>query len=208
VIGIGLTYLVIEVVVQQNSKREAENQRKKTLILQLGSENNDFALEARRHLKSEKWLYDGSLQGINLINSNLQEADLSQADLRGAYLSYAKLKKATLFQVELQNAQMNGANLQSTRLMQAKLQRANLSNANLQEANLFEAKLEGANLSGADLTGAHLKGADLKGVIWQDEFLGTATLPDGKEWKSKSDINRFVDSEDPEFGTPRQINML
>ena len=91
-IGIGLAVILID----RANKKIRESEEKKRLILQMGSSDNSFALEAVRQLRSRGWLLDGSLH----------EADLMNADLRGAILWCANLQEA-----DLMEAILNGATL-------------------------------------------------------------------------------------------------
>lgn len=159
-VSIVFTILVIDSL----NERRTRDQEKRRLILQMGSPDNGFALEAVRILGAEGWLADGSLHG----------ADLWRANLAGALL-----ERARLVRVEL-----NDANLEGASLWGADLRGANLSNANLRGANLWRANLKGANLSGANIEGVHLNNANLEGAnLWSDTldkaWFEGATLPDG-----------------------------
>ena len=135
-ISIAITVLVIDQLNQRRARQhEAEQKRiaqeaeenaeKKRLILQMGSPDRGFAVEAARTLKARGWGFekDDSLHGANLTG----------ADLRGANLQDANLQRADL----------TGANLQNTVL----------ALANLQKVYLSKADLRGAFLAGADLRG-------------------------------------------------------
>jgi len=129
--SIAITILFVDMLYQH---RETEREKGR-LILQMGSPDNAFAVEAVRALQSHGWLRDGSLKMANLRSANLQGADLG------------------------------GANLQRTDLMHANLQEAKLGNANLQGAMLWKANLQGAHLYGANLQGAGLFGTNLQGAF-------------------------------------------
>jgi hypothetical protein len=161
-ISIAITVLVIDYL----NRRRATNERKEELILQMGSPNHEFAIEAVRILRLKGWFYDGSLKG----------ASLWMANLRGAILNDTNLQGADLWRADLEEANLRGANLQGTRMGAANLRGADLHAANLQEAFLGK-----ANLQGADLYEANLQG--VKGVTC-DQLRGAATLegttlPDG-----------------------------
>lgn len=171
-ISIALTVLVIEAL----NHRRAIRKRKDELILQMGSPDNAFAIEAARILRQKGWLTDGSLREAWLEGANLQKAILGAdmrgkregADLRGAHMSGAKLQKARLRGVDLQGARLGTANLQGAILLDANLQGAGLGFASLREARLELANLQGALFVTCD----QLRQArTLKGV----------TLPDGTE---------------------------
>jgi uncharacterized protein YjbI with pentapeptide repeats len=145
-VGAILTAILLGVVVSTIQQQQAEAERKRELILQMGSPDNAFAVEAVRILTAEGWVYDGTLQDVELIFPNLAEADLSDANLTGAVLYSANLE---------------GADLIATNLEGAELYRANLVGADLFRANLAGAMLWDANLAGADLREANLEGLTL-----------------------------------------------
>ncbi|MBP7213952.1 MAG: pentapeptide repeat-containing protein [Anaerolineaceae bacterium] len=158
-IGAGIATLLIGNASQAAQIRE----EKKRLILQMGSPNHSFAIEAVRLLKLQGWLQDGSLKGINLEGANLNGAGLDESNLSGASLLRASLNEARLLE-----ANLSWADLGSVNLTEANLWKANLSVANLWQANLSKANLYGANLSGVDLRGANLSEA----YLWQANFSG------------------------------------
>lgn len=155
-IGITLTVLLID----RMYEHRATEQEKRALILQMGSPNNAFAVEATRILKVRGWLTDGSLRGADLGEANLRGAYLDDANLYRADLKHANLQGATLMGANLQGGLMAVANLEEALLMRANLQGASLTGTNLQgadleDANLREASLAFANLQQADLSTAH-----------------------------------------------------
>lgn len=185
-------------------------QFKKRLILQMGSPNNEFALEALRVLGTLTSLKDGILKGENFREANLTRADLREANLekahlgranleganlKGANLEEANLEWANLKRANLEGANLEGANLERASLRWAKLKEANLEGAKLKGASLEGAFLEGANLEDANLEGANLEGANLersslKGALnWtgkqvlKAESLYETTMPDGREFE-------------------------
>jgi hypothetical protein len=186
-IGIGITVLIIDNL-NEMYRRRAEKDR---LILQMGSPDNAFAIEAVRQLAARKWLYDESLYKANLYGANLSKADLSRANLRGAVLNEANLCEATLCEAILIEANPFDANLSKTNLIKANLSKAfllyaNLKGANLSEANLSEASLRWANLDKtslykADLSGTDLSEANLGGTDLFDADLSRACLKNAKE---------------------------
>jgi uncharacterized protein YjbI with pentapeptide repeats len=174
-IGIGITVLIIDNV-NEMYRRRAEKER---LILQMGSPNNSYAIEAIRQLRLRKWLTDGSLRNAYLIGADMSMADLSQADLRGAELiavnlnmanlmsanlSDTNLEYAKLIETYLQDAVLTGAILKGVDLSRAVLGQAHLSHANLYRANLTGANLCGAVIDGAFLDEVNLTNADLSGI--------------------------------------------
>lgn len=162
-IAIGITVLILDNANEAIKRRE----EKKSLVLQMGSPDNAFAVEAVRQLHYRGWLRDGSLNKAhlgfaNLSNANLEGANLSGAELGGAILSEANLEGANLSEAYLGRANLNGASLLGANLSGAFLLGANLSKANLGFATMSKAYLERANLSGAELGFANLSGAELE----------------------------------------------
>lgn len=78
-----LGVLVIDFANERGNTRE----RKEELILQMGSPNNDFAVEAVRILRLKGWLKDGSLEYASLIGANLQGAKIAHACHQQRYSS-------------------------------------------------------------------------------------------------------------------------
>ena len=183
--SIAITILVVDTL-YEHRERERE---KKRLILQMGSPDNAFALEAVRALRSRGWLRKGSLKGAdlryaNLQGANLRGADLQEADMRSAgvplfgpqpphphkYRSCAtNLRGAILEGANLQGANLTGVDLQEADLRFARLQKANLSGANLRGAALGRAQLQEADLRDADLQKADLNDANLEGALADED---------------------------------------
>lgn len=201
-VAVGLAVLLLDTA----NELRAERERKAEWIVQMGSPDNAFAVEAARQLRARGWLEDGSLRGARLLGANLQRADLVGADLQGASIWNANLEGAEFRGASLQGAFFTGSNLQGADFRNANLQEGSLQNANLQGANfeeanlhrvdLLEANLQGANLRhanlrvvrlwAANLQGADLSHADLHGALClapeqlrQAGTLQGATLPDG-----------------------------
>lgn len=170
-LGAGIATLLIGNASQAAQIRE----EKKGLILQMGSPDNSFAIEAVRQLRQQGWLVDGSLKGSNLHRADLSGAFLSEANLSGAVLIDANLSGANLF-----NANLSGAYLQF----------ANLSGADLQLGDLSEVDLQFTNLSGADLLLANLSKVNLfvtnlSGAKFCDERLNTsARFDENTKWNN------------------------
>jgi uncharacterized protein YjbI with pentapeptide repeats len=147
-IGIGVTVLILGNTNHALRRKEEKNR----LILQMGSPDNGFALEAARQLLSRGWLEDGSIRGICLKGANLEGADLMGADLRDANLNEANLMDAS----------MSGSNLQKADMLRVNLIRAHLKDANMMGTRLKEADLTEANLVHSDLSDGYLNGANLR----------------------------------------------
>jgi hypothetical protein len=201
-------------LVQQNENVESQKQ---ALILQMGSPDNSFAIEAVRILRSKGWVEDGTLheawlseanlQDVSLEFANLQGADLSDANLEGAILVGANLEGAILHRANLQGADLTDANLYGADLEAADLQSADLTNASLQSAILHEAHFEDADLFGANLQRAYFNIF----MVYEEEstarfasmitahFDEATDLPDGTEWTPETDMFRFSDPTHPDF---------
>lgn len=197
--GIVITVWVIDSL----NRRRAIAEEKEDLILQMGSPDNAFALEAVRKLRARGWLTDGSVRKAYLFGANLKATTLEGADLQWAHMGSANLHTANLSQgnlyqsilneANLENARLEATNLQRAqmarvRLLRANLHHADLKNANLQDADLRETNLKKANLQGADLTHANL----LRAVLDDAAFDERTVLPDGSRWRPESDILRFT----------------
>lgn len=163
-------------VIDRLNQRRATQQEKRRLILQMGSPDNAFAVEAARILSSEEWLEDGSLKKAKLRSANLQKARLWDADLQEAYLRHAILQDAKLRGANLQETDLQEANLKGAVLRDANLKGANLRGANLQEADLREADLQGIDLRETLLKGADLQNANLEGVLLGSSDLRKSNL--------------------------------
>jgi uncharacterized protein YjbI with pentapeptide repeats len=210
-IGIGITVLIIDNV-NEMYRRRAEKER---LILQLGSPDNGFALEAARQLSARKWLYDGSLRAAKLHEANLTDAvltsakmdlaDLSQARLTSALLAHASLVGASLIGADLSLAGLRDANVAKADLQSANLSmatmvgaifaEANLAHANLSGAYLRQGNLTGACLDGANLTGANLEQADLRDARFSSANLSGCDLTDAR--LARANFRRGLDPNFP-----------
>lgn len=194
-VGMALAVLLIDTANELRSGRE----QKEALILQMGSPDNGFAVEAIRQLRVRGWLTDGSLEGADLIEANLHEAKLREANLQCALVFRANLQEANLIGANLRGAWLREANLQGanlwmadlreTDLWAAKLQDAGLERANLQAADLQDAHLHGAGLSYVNLQRATLQRANLQGVhLWfanlKNADLQEANLQGARLWNA------------------------
>jgi uncharacterized protein YjbI with pentapeptide repeats len=191
-ISIGITVFILDQInrrrdqlaaeaKEHEQKAEAEKSEKQRLIVQLRSTDNATALTTLEQLKEKGWAFDGTLNGANLRQANLQDAKLWFADLQGAKLLEANLQGANLWRANLQGSDLRVANLQGAKLLEANLQGADLTGTNLQGAdltgtNLQGADLKGTNLQGADLLEANLEGADLTGTNLQGAVLYNVNL--------------------------------
>jgi hemoglobin-like flavoprotein len=142
--------------------RILRRQERERILDQMGSEGNEFALDAVKQIRRRGWLNNGALRGRDFSHGNLSRAVFCNANLHGARLYGANLRLANLMAADLSAAELRGANLR----------RANLRWANLEKANL-----EGADLSGADLRFANLSGAAMSTTILEEALIDEPLSP-------------------------------
>lgn len=172
-IGAGIATLLIG-----NASQAAQIQEeKKRLILQMGSPDHSFAIEAVRQLRQQGWIEDGSLKGADLAGVDLSGVGLGQANMSGATLIGANFSLAKFFK-----ANLSGANFYEANLSRANFYRANLSGADLVGADLSGADVRWANLSGADFLDADLIRAELDEANLTGARLGHANLSGAILW--------------------------
>ena len=94
--SIAITVLIID---RLHHHHDDENERE-ALILQMGSPDHSFAIEAVRILAAKNWLKNGALANAHLTHADLEGANLSGANLRGACLLGARLLAASFFELE------------------------------------------------------------------------------------------------------------
>lgn len=151
-IGIGITTILVDWVVDRHAKQERQVQ----LIKQLKGRFRVGVEMALTEMQYTGTLYDGTLRGQDLRGINL-----SRADLEGVDLGFKTRKLLA-----------NGKTL----IIMTRLESANLSETNLKSANLQLADLKMANLRGADMRGANLIGANISGAIFANADLRNAAL--------------------------------
>lgn len=118
-ISIAITVLIIERLYERRSKTEAEKAEKERLILQMGSPDNGFAVEAVRQLGKRGWLHDDSLSGADLYRANLSGVTMHEASLWNAILWEANLSGADLLWINLSGALLQDANMSGASLSDA-----------------------------------------------------------------------------------------
>lgn len=178
--SVAVTVLIIERLYERRSKAEAEKAEKERLILQMGSPDNGFAVEAVRQLRQRGWLTDDSLVG----------ADLREANLSGVDLSFAVLNNAQLFRANLSDSNMPNISLVGALLPLANLTNANLHMAILKQASFYGATLCSANLAGANLSHADLSVTDLRYAQYtkNSRFVAATVWPEGFDPKAAGAI--------------------
>ncbi|MGD1952392.1 MAG: pentapeptide repeat-containing protein [Leptolyngbyaceae cyanobacterium] len=94
------------------------------------------------------YLFEKSLQGINLRDANLSRACLIGANLEGADLTGANLSGVYASNANLQRANLTGADLRDSNFIEADLSQAELSDAAIENANFTNARLQETCLDG------------------------------------------------------------
>ncbi len=145
----GLLLLTVNRIIRDNERR--------SVLAQVGSLSNDFALDAVRRVRQEGWLTDGSLSGVRLRKAALHHADLSGACLSQSDLRYSDLRGVSLTHADLRGTDLTGCNLQDADLRWADLRGARVRWCNLMGAQLEHARLDEADLEFASVdTDAHV----------------------------------------------------
>ena len=209
--GIGITVLIIDSANQRLLLQEEKNR----LILQMGSPDHGFAIEAVRILRDKRWFEKGAAVNAHLSGADLHSANLSWLDLRGINLSYANLSNARLtgstltqgffIKTNFTGADLRGVNMSKSILYGADLSEAHLSHAILREANLgldpiaetyihtrgmrgatlCRVKLDNTDLTDANLYRVDLTEADLFSAIFDNANLSGAILRGAKVTKEQ-----------------------
>ncbi len=216
-LGVSVGVIVLDWLIGQRLQaqavtpaRQQQMDRKTQLIRQMGSQDNQAALQAVDELRKHGWLTDGSLRHADLRSARLQGADLQNANLMDVNLWNADLSEANLLRVNLQSANLHSANLYKSVLFGANLRAANLHetnlcsaglwSANLDHATLWNADMEAATLRQANLQGANLYGANMRGVVlFRVHYTPSTTLPNGKAWTPDTHMSQFTYPEHSEF---------
>lgn len=142
------------------ARRQADQELTRLKAL-LGSNESVVTKIAVAELSARGWLFDGSLSGTSISNSNLQKADMTGVDLSKSQLFLVNLSESTLQSANLHKIEWVFVNLSNSNLKVSHLNEAALVNVNLEKADLTFANLQMADLSGCDLTEARLLGAEL-----------------------------------------------
>jgi uncharacterized protein YjbI with pentapeptide repeats len=156
-ISIAITVLVIDKLALRQKNFDEYKQLKDDLIHQVRSQINADAIKAIEKLAIHDWLFDGSMEGVDLNHANWQGVK----QLENAYLKNTKLR---------------GANFRKARLYRINLVNADLRWAKLQDALIFKSNLKEAKLIGADLSGAYVFKADFRNALCIDLKLRNANI--------------------------------
>ena len=169
--SIAITVLIID---RLHHHHDDENERE-ALILQMGSPDHSFAIEAVRILAAKNWLKNGSLANAHLNHADLEGVNLQDVPLPNARLALTNLRHAKFTRADLHNAYLKGANLQS-----ACFRGTDLRGANLNDANLIDAHFDAAT-----------------------QLDSETILPDCTYWEEGNDINRYTNPKHPNFWQPK-----
>lgn len=180
--------IIAAVTIDALAQRRQDEERKRILIRQLGSQYRDVTETAVIELREREWLFDGTLCEANLSRANLSQADLSQANLCGANLKEANLAGSDLHHAALTDADLGGADLSRANLRGADLTKASLTGtdltaAELSWADLSQAMLIHSNLRFAQSFEANLNGACLIGAVLENACFVKADWRDIDRWK-------------------------
>lgn len=185
--SIAITVLIIDKLIELRDS-EKELMRLKRLMT---SRQNFVSTAAVGLMRARGWLFDGSLQGIDLRNANIAGAAMYDSDMSYALLSGADAQGVDLTRAILRGAVCNDANFDEAKLYNVALQDAELNRASFREAWLNGAKMENSRLVGADFDGARLytckfhnaclrgtrfRNAHLNGVEFNDADLSGANF--------------------------------
>lgn len=195
-ISIGITVLILD----RLNEFRSEQQLKRRLIREAGSQSNETAKAAIDWMWHEGWLSDedslligsnlsranlsgailrdANLSGAKLPNGNMMNANLDGANLSGVEMPYGKFIDATLRKTCLKGANLQYADMRQASMIRVDLSEADLWQANLKKSNLFEANLSKANLRMAQLEGVHLDSANLSNASLVGAKLNDAGLAD------------------------------
>ena len=111
-VNLSLTVLVIDFL----SEKRNQFSRRQEYIANMGSNNNDFAIQGIENLRAGGGLVAGSLRGAKYLGANWTGADLSGANLRDAELLDVDLTDANLKGVDLEGATLTDELHQRVRL--------------------------------------------------------------------------------------------
>jgi len=177
-IGIGVTVLILG-----NANQHMRiQQEKRRLILQMGSPDNAFAIEAVRLLRARGWLFDGTINGASFPKASLVGAELNKAILTKVDLHQAHLEGAIIRHADLQKSNLNAAILKNADLSSSILNDSDIKNANFANTDLSYTHLNRANLSFSKLPRAQLYGTQMNNTILYSTDLSRINYDENTTW--------------------------
>lgn len=170
-LSIAITVLIIDTL----NKKRSEDERKRELILQMGSPSNDFAIEAVRLLDHHNWVKDGSLRKQFFTYANLENVILLAADF-----SHSTIIESTFKNAELEDTTFHGC----------RFEYCNFENIEFAHINMSDSELIGCFFRNANMSNIHP-------LNWKNTI-----LPDGTIWTPDTDMEKFTNPEHPNFYVP------
>ncbi len=124
---------------------------------------------------------DLNLDGITLLDIDLEGADLSKLSMQNAVVKNCNLKNVDFISSNLEGADLQNNDFTNAKLIAARLNNANLSssiltNANMLTASTRNARLENIDFSSHDISGLILKNISLAGSNLEGQKLSRIDL--------------------------------
>lgn len=202
IIGIFATYLIFDEI----TKRSAKQEQRAHLFAELNNPSLSPAVNALDQLRRDEALTDDYFVGINLRRANWEGAYIGGINFKNAQLDGVNFKEVTSHNGDKNHKVIfEGVNLRYANLTSANLWKANFKCADMRFITLSRSFLGYANFKGA-----YLNGAILDDVTWMSrKGYGEATLPDGQQWSPDLDLERYTNSEHPDYeATLEKINVI
>ncbi|MFL0809993.1 MAG: pentapeptide repeat-containing protein [Agarilytica sp.] len=124
---------------------------------------------------------DLDLDGVTLLDFDLENADLSKLSLKDATVKNCNFRGADFISSNLEGADLQNNDFTNAKLIAARLNNANLSgsiltNANMLTASTRNARLENIDFKGHDISGLILKNISLAGSNLEGQELARIDL--------------------------------
>jgi uncharacterized protein YjbI with pentapeptide repeats/class 3 adenylate cyclase len=117
-----------------------------------------------------------NLDGIELLDMNLEGIDFSGVSLCHAVINRCNLRSSSLVSARLHEANLRDNNFKSARMIASELNDADLSGCVLNDANILTASVRGARFDDVDFKGHDLQALDLRDVSFRDADLSNQYL--------------------------------
>ncbi len=193
----------------QEGARAAEEARERGFLTDGSLNGTDF-----RFANLSKANLDGArmqnckFDDAKLIETWLSDADVSSSQFWRANATGVKLQNTDLRQTDWMNTDFADAILWGCNLTRAIIHRCNLQNVSLWGANLTEVELQECNLENAifvdtDLSRSVFLKVNLENALFENAKFDSGTiLPDSGYGQAEAELNRYTDSEHPDFYRP------
>ncbi|MGH1485605.1 MAG: pentapeptide repeat-containing protein [Cellvibrionaceae bacterium] len=116
------------------------------------------------------------LDGIQLLDLNLEGIDFSGVSLCHAVINRCNLRSSSLVSARLHEANLRDNNFKSARMIASEMNDADLSGCVLNEANILTATVRGARFDEVDFKGHDLQALDLRDVSFRNADLSNQYL--------------------------------